>query len=141
MTTTITSLKQDLRENTQRLMAREKTLNTTLRLPKRHKVIPVSDLTLRLIFMMKTFKEECQTLREEFNGLREGMEDVKTEFQDIRYLILPHTQTQMSMSQSITHEDKKEYQIEPNQREVTKVITNTDKVINLWNNLFFHRRL
>jgi hypothetical protein len=33
------------------------------------------------------------------------------------------------MSQSITHEDKKESNFEPNQQEVTKVITNTDRAI------------
>jgi hypothetical protein len=100
---------------------------------------------------MKTFKEECKTLREElkdeyktlkeelkdeyitlrkgFNGLREGMEDVETEFRYIRYRILPPTQTQMSMSQSITYEDEKECKFEPNQQEVTKVITNIDRAI------------
>jgi hypothetical protein len=125
MTTTTTSLKQDLSENMQRLTAGDKTLNKTLRLPKRHKVIPVSELTLRLIFMMKTFKEDYRTLRKDFNGLRDGIEDAKTVF----YRILPHTQTQMSMSRSITHEDKKECKFEPNQQEVTKVITNTDRAI------------
>jgi hypothetical protein len=77
---------------------------------------------------MKTFKEERKILREEFDGLRGGMEDVRTEFQNIRYQILPHTQTQTSTSQSITYEDKKEYKFEPNQQDVTKVI-NIDKAI------------
>jgi hypothetical protein len=57
---TTTSLKKDLSENMQGLKAGEKTLNRTLRLPKRHKVIPVSDLTLRLIFLMKTLREELK---------------------------------------------------------------------------------
>jgi hypothetical protein len=81
--------------------------------------------------LKEELKDEYRTLREGFSGLREDMEDVKTEFQYMRHQISPHTQPQMSMSMSqlITHEDNKECKFELDQQEVTEVITNTERAI------------
>jgi hypothetical protein len=105
MTTTTTSVKQNLRENTSRLTAGERNVRKTLTMSKQDRFIRESEFKLMLT-MIKGLKEENRILREDLNSLQVNVKDIKAELQYIRNHTQLATNIEFKECQSVVTDTK-----------------------------------